>query len=158
MVPALPTAGDLSVSNPDDMQAKLQLLTRTGLLQCYEKGAVPIFMIRPGRHLAAAYYRNTIVHYFLSGALAEVALAAARFDPTGRSFRAAVLQLRDLLKFEFSSSRNRHSERMHWSFSTIVTRAGGARSRRFRKVRDRYSGRAFCGRLSRPTASWPNCS
>jgi len=98
----LPTAGDLRVSDPGEIRAKLALLTRTGLLQRYANGAVPVYTIKPGRQLAAAYYRNTIIHYFLSAATAEVALASARFDPTGRSFRAAVLRLRDLLKFEFS--------------------------------------------------------
>ena len=99
---ALPTAGELRACDTDELQAKLQSLTRTGLLHGYAKGATPVFRIKPGRQLAAAYYRNTIVHHFLGGAMAEVALAATRFDPTGRSFRAAVLQLRDLLKFEFS--------------------------------------------------------
>ncbi|HSG58700.1 MAG TPA: 1-acyl-sn-glycerol-3-phosphate acyltransferase [Woeseiaceae bacterium] len=99
---ALPTVGELDARNPGELQAKLQSLTRTGLLDCYAKGATPVYRIRPGKQLAAAYYRNTIIHYFLSGAMAEVALAASRFDPTGRTCRAAVLKLRDLFKFEFS--------------------------------------------------------
>ena len=99
---SLPAVGELRAFNPDELQAKLLSLTRNGLLHGYAKGAIPVYRIRPGKQLAAAYYRNTIIHYFLSGAMAEVALAATRFDPTGRSFRAAVLQLRDLFKFEFS--------------------------------------------------------
>lgn len=98
----LPTAGDLRMQHLDELRGKLAALTRTGLLQCYANGTVPVYVIKPGRQLAAAYYRNTIIHYFLSAATAEVALASARFDPTGRSLRAAVLRLRDLLKFEFS--------------------------------------------------------
>ena len=99
---ALPTVGEPGVRNLGELQAKLQSLTRTGLLDCYAKGTTPVYRIRPGKQLAAAYYRNTVIHYFLSGAMAEVSLAATRFDPTGRSCRAAVLKLRDLFKFEFS--------------------------------------------------------
>lgn len=98
----LPTAGDLRVKDVEELRNRLQSLTATGLLQCYSEGAAPVYMITPGRQLAAAYYRNTIVHYFLSGALAETAMADAGFDPSGQSFRKALLGLRDLFKFEFT--------------------------------------------------------
>jgi glycerol-3-phosphate O-acyltransferase len=98
----LPTAGDLHIRNVDELQTKLQSLTTTGLLQCYAEGATPVYLITPGRQLAAAYYRNTIVHYFLTGALAETALTSAGLDPSGQSFLSALMRLRDLLKFEFT--------------------------------------------------------
>jgi glycerol-3-phosphate O-acyltransferase len=98
----LPTAGDLHIHSVDELQTKLQSLTTTGLLQCFAKGATPVYLITPGRQLAAAYYRNTIVHYFLNGALAETALASTGLDPSGQSFLGALMRLRDLLKFEFT--------------------------------------------------------
>ena len=98
----LPTAGDLRIHDADELQATLQSLTTTGLLRCFSEGATPVYLITPGRQLAAAYYRNTIVHYFLTGALAETAVAAAGPDPSGRSFARELMRLRDLLKFEFT--------------------------------------------------------
>ena len=56
------------------------------------------------QHLAAAFYRNTVIHFFLHGALAQAALARAERrgveDPLA-TFWDAVLAGRDLLKFEF---------------------------------------------------------
>jgi glycerol-3-phosphate O-acyltransferase len=98
----MPTAGGFDIRAPRDLAETLQSLTDTGLLERYSQGHVPVYRITPGRQLAAAYYRNTIVHYFLSSAMAEAALATTRFDPSGRSFEESVLGLRDLLKFEFS--------------------------------------------------------
>lgn len=55
--------------------------------------------------LAATFYRNSIIHVFLVSALCEVAfvLAARSSDATDRvdAFWGHVLELRDLLKFEF---------------------------------------------------------
>jgi glycerol-3-phosphate O-acyltransferase len=98
----LPTAGELRLGAPEDLDGTLDSMVDTGLLQRYSKGAHPVYRITPGQQLAAAYYRNTIVHYFLASAMAEAALAATCFDPSGRSFEEALLRFRDLLKFEFS--------------------------------------------------------
>jgi glycerol-3-phosphate O-acyltransferase len=98
----LPTAGMLNLRDPEDLDETLNSMIETGLLRQYSQGSMPVYRITPGQQLAAAYYRNTIVHYFLSSAIAEAALAATRFDPSGRSFEEALLRFRDLLKFEFS--------------------------------------------------------
>lgn len=98
----LPMAGTLTTNSELRLSNTLEAMTRTGLLHCYEQGAAPVYRITPGKHLAAAYYRNTIIHYFLSNALAELALAS--LPPTGASeahFWDSVIRLRDLLKFEF---------------------------------------------------------
>lgn len=42
-----------------------------------EEGAPPAYRIPPGRRLAAGYYRNTIIHFFVAPAAAEAGLAAA---------------------------------------------------------------------------------
>ncbi|NNL48814.1 MAG: glycerol-3-phosphate acyltransferase, partial [Acidimicrobiia bacterium] len=51
----------------------------------------------------AAYYRNTVIHFFLLPAIAELAaLEAAEMDGDGTElFWEQVLEIRDLLKFEF---------------------------------------------------------
>ena len=58
----------------------------------------------PGQHLAAAYYRNTIAHFFLTAAIGELALLhAAEQAPAARvpAFDEAALALRSLLEFDF---------------------------------------------------------
>ena len=98
----LPKADNLQLGGVDNLQQTLHTLSETGLLQCFSEGASPVYVITPGRQLAAAYYRNTIVHYFLEGALAEVALAASARDGSKDTVERELMRLRDLLKFEFS--------------------------------------------------------
>ena len=98
----LPKADNLQLGSVEDLRQTLRTLSETGLLQCFSKGASPVYVITPGRQLAAAYYRNTIVHYFLEGALAEVALAASVSGGAEDAFELELMRLRDLFKFEFS--------------------------------------------------------
>ncbi|MDJ0657521.1 MAG: 1-acyl-sn-glycerol-3-phosphate acyltransferase [Xanthomonadales bacterium] len=105
----LPMAGDLArifaggkAPEPAPaLEATLAAMTRTRVLSCFERGVRPVYNIPSGRQLAAAYYRNTVVHYFLSSALAELALAAHHPGDDARAFWRTAMALRDLLKFEF---------------------------------------------------------
>ena len=99
---SLPKADNLRLGDIGDLKNTLRSLSETGLLQCFSAGTAPVYVITPGRQLAAAYYRNTIVHYFLDDALAEVALAASLRAGTAGAFDDELMRLRDLLKFEFS--------------------------------------------------------
>ena len=98
----LPKADNLKLGGVEELEQTLRTLSETGLLQCFPDGASPVYVITPGRQLAAAYYRNTIVHYFLEGALAEVALAASASGGATAEFESELMRLRDLFKFEFS--------------------------------------------------------
>jgi glycerol-3-phosphate O-acyltransferase len=63
-----------------------------------------VYAIGPDQHLTAAYYRNTVAHFFVPGAIAELSLLAAaeeHVDDRERRFWNETLRLRDLLKFEF---------------------------------------------------------
>ncbi len=64
-----------------------------------------MYAIGPDQHLTAAYYRNTIIHFFVNGAIAELALLRAAEEgdrrPRPAEFWEEALRLRDLLKFEF---------------------------------------------------------
>ena len=62
-----------------------------------------MYSIEPEQHLAAAYYRNTIIHFFITGAITEIALVAAAdaADDPLEAFWDEVMSLRDLFKFEF---------------------------------------------------------
>ncbi len=97
---SLPTAGDLHLDEGATLDTTLELLVRTGLLQRFDKTGAPVYSIAPGKQLAAAYYRNTIIHYFLNSAMAEMALARAD-NQAASAVSEAALALRDLLKFEF---------------------------------------------------------
>ncbi len=97
----LPQAGKLRVATSRDLETRLDSLTETGLLERNETGAVPAYAIAEGRQLAAAYYRNTIVHYFLASAIGEVAMAAGGPEASEETILDTAIALRDLLKFEF---------------------------------------------------------
>jgi glycerol-3-phosphate O-acyltransferase len=100
----LPRTSGLARETGEELHATLGTLARTGLLEAYEDGTEPVWRISPGKELAAAYYRNTIVHYFLASAVAELALAATIAQPAedrAAAVRAGIVGIRDLLKFEF---------------------------------------------------------
>jgi glycerol-3-phosphate O-acyltransferase len=74
------------------------------VVSAFTEGLDSVYAICADQHLTAAYYRNTIIHFFVNAAIAELALlraaeveaAAARME-----FWDETLRLRDLLKFEF---------------------------------------------------------
>jgi glycerol-3-phosphate O-acyltransferase len=65
-------------------------------------GSEPVYHVtEKGRH-AASYYRNTVIHFMLARAIAELgARAAAQATGGQRDARTWALRLRELLKFEF---------------------------------------------------------
>ncbi|MGH7893684.1 MAG: 1-acyl-sn-glycerol-3-phosphate acyltransferase, partial [Candidatus Binatia bacterium] len=101
---ALPTTGDLDLDSQDGVRRTLDTLVENGVVTCFAEGFEPVYAIGPDQHLTAAYYRNTIIHFFVNGAIAELALLRATEDDA-RDFRGEfwneALRLRDLLKFEF---------------------------------------------------------
>jgi glycerol-3-phosphate O-acyltransferase len=100
----LPTTEALDLDRPESVEGALDALTRNGVLTCYAAGVEPVWKIEPDQELAAAYYRNTVIHFFVNGAIAELALLRAAEDDVfdrRQEFWDEVLRLRDLLKFEF---------------------------------------------------------
>lgn len=100
----LPLARGFSLEGKEQVSAALLSMRGSKLVKEYDKGPTPVFYIPEEQQLAAAYYRNTITHYFLAAALGEVALAMGADDisVTGEAqLCERVEQLRDLLKFEF---------------------------------------------------------
>jgi glycerol-3-phosphate O-acyltransferase len=70
----------------------------------HKGGLETVYSIGADQHLAAAFYRNTIIHFFINGAIAELALLRAAdqpFEAREAAFWDEALRLRDLLKFEF---------------------------------------------------------
>jgi glycerol-3-phosphate O-acyltransferase len=101
----LPTTAELDHLETDEgVRLTLDALTENGAVTRFDEGREPVYRISDEQQLSAAYYRNTIVHFFVSGAIAELALLHAiegdRTELLPR-FWEEVMRLRDLLKFEF---------------------------------------------------------
>jgi glycerol-3-phosphate O-acyltransferase len=100
----LPTTLDFDLESPEGIERGLETLVRSGVVARFDEGPEPVYMIGPDQHLAAAFYRNSVVQFFVNGAIAELALLrAADEDVEDRlaEFWEECLRLRDLLKFEF---------------------------------------------------------
>ena len=100
----LPTTEALALDGADDVRRALDALVESGVVACFDEGPEAVYVIGPDQHLTAAYYRNTIIHFFVNGAIAELALVHAaerRLPDATAEFCEEALRLRDLLKFEF---------------------------------------------------------
>lgn len=106
----LPTTGDLDLETPEGVRRTLDALAENNVVTCFDEGLEPVYAIGAEQHLAAAYYRNTIIHFFVNLSIAELALLHAGdpmpASPQGRESTSAAfwneaMRLRDLLKFEF---------------------------------------------------------
>jgi len=100
----LPTAGELDLDNADGAERALEALVANGVVTRFSEGSECVYLIGPDQQLAASYYRNSIIHFFVNPAIAELALLTAaeeEVDDRVAAFWSACMQLRDLLKFEF---------------------------------------------------------
>ena len=84
-------------------------LVENGLLSCYDEGPEAVYVIGREQELTAAYYRNTVIHFFVTSAICELALLRAAEVHTSldgatdvvSAFLEETMSLRDLFKFEF---------------------------------------------------------
>ncbi|MCA9502172.1 MAG: glycerol-3-phosphate 1-O-acyltransferase [Spirochaetaceae bacterium] len=100
----LPVSEKLRFESLEAVEATLDTLVSSGVLERFDAGPERIYSIAPGQHLAAAYYRNTMIHFLTNGAIAELALlraSEAAVGEAGQAFWGEALRLRDLLKFDF---------------------------------------------------------
>jgi glycerol-3-phosphate O-acyltransferase len=100
----LPTTGEFDLYDPDSARGALSGLVDNGVVAYYGDGPEAVYQIKPEQQLDAAYYRNTVIHFFVTPAIAELALMRAGEEEEGRAsdvFWNAAMELRDLLKFEF---------------------------------------------------------
>lgn len=100
----LPASSGFSLNNEAEVSAALLALESSGLIRSFSASKVPVYYIPNEQRLAAAYYRNTITHYFLHAALGEIGLAMCALNielPNAAALRGNVTALRDLYKFEF---------------------------------------------------------
>ena len=100
----LPLAPGADVTQSMLLEDHLAALTGRGLAEAESGPAGTRYRVARDGHAQAAYYRNSLVHHYIAGAIAELALLDAVAAPAaGRlaRFEAAALELRDLPKFEF---------------------------------------------------------
>jgi glycerol-3-phosphate O-acyltransferase len=100
----LPAVGKLSLDDVEGVSQALERLVENDVVTRFDEGVEPVYVIGPEQQLAAAYYRNTVIHFFLTPCVAELALLAAAEEPTEDhlgAFWDSAMELRDLLKFEF---------------------------------------------------------
>ena len=100
----LPTTEELRLDEPDEVRRQLDALVENGVVSCFRDGPEAVYRIGPEQQLAAAYYRNTVIHFFVTAAVAELALLrAAEYGVTDplAAFWDETSRVRDLLKFEF---------------------------------------------------------
>lgn len=100
---SLPTTTPLDdLESVEGLNRHLRALAANGVLTCFEEGPEPVWAIAPDHFLTAAYYRNTILHFFTTASIAEIALLHAATAPGDKrqAFLDEVMRLRDLLKFE----------------------------------------------------------
>jgi glycerol-3-phosphate O-acyltransferase len=131
----LPTTEPLELHTREGLQRAVDALVRSGVVTRFDEGPEPVYRIGPDQHLAAAYYRNSVVHFFIKGAIVELALLRAAeagvTDPFDILWEES-LRLRDLLKFEFFFPQRdvflgelRHELKLQDSLWEERVRAGG---------------------------------
>ena len=106
----LPLTDRDGVTDRIGLRGTLQRLESAGIVSRYDRGTTVVHAIEPGQHHAAAFYRNSSIHWFVNRAIIEVAIAMTAEDPGEDPVETAwqhCLRLRDLLKFEFFFSDKR---------------------------------------------------
>jgi glycerol-3-phosphate O-acyltransferase len=98
----LPTTETMRLATADRVAEELHRLVTHGVVTAIEGGPQTVYTIAEGRHMAAAYYRNTVVHFFVEAAMVELGLLAAGSAARPLdAFWGEVQRMRDLFKFDF---------------------------------------------------------
>lgn len=100
----------LTTRSPSAGRRALDTLVREGVVTEYSGGLEPVYSIPSDRQLEAAFYRNTLSHFFVTRSITELALVKAAEDEAPELSAAVwdeALRLRDLLKYEFFFSTKR---------------------------------------------------
>jgi glycerol-3-phosphate O-acyltransferase len=129
-----PVAGAANLTDRATIRRTLQELVASGVLTSYDGGTETVWLVGPGQHLVAAFYRNTALHLLVDRAIGELALVAAtEGGPAGLATATEeALRLRDLLKFDFFFARRRDfAKQMAVELAIIEPGGGGGGLREF---------------------------
>jgi glycerol-3-phosphate O-acyltransferase len=99
----LPTTVPLMLATNEDVEQALQALVDSDVVSKTKGLDHDYYLIGDEQHLAAAYYRNTIIHFFVNASIVEVAVAGmVRDGVTGiDEFLTRAFAWRALLRFDF---------------------------------------------------------
>jgi glycerol-3-phosphate O-acyltransferase len=106
----LPVTGELDLGTEAGLEQALAALTRHGVVARFDGGTERVWSIGAQRHLEAAFYRNSVIHFMLTRAIAELVLARVSEEQPPDAVIDGweeALRIRDLLKFEFFFARRR---------------------------------------------------
>ena len=100
----LPTTFHLPFSSAEDVEQALDSLVASGVVHRTDGLTQRVYSIGPDERLAAAYYRNTIIHFFVTTGIVELAIGTLMVEGLPFTEDAIVemaFRLRSFLKFEF---------------------------------------------------------
>lgn len=99
----IPTTEKLKLGDPEAVTAVLEWLGEHGNVSSHQALGRTVYWLDDDQMVRISYYRNMVVHFFVDRAIAEMALMSL-IDEGSRDpelARARMLEIRDLLKFEF---------------------------------------------------------
>ncbi|GMQ99040.1 MAG: glycerol-3-phosphate 1-O-acyltransferase [Acidimicrobiia bacterium] len=100
----IPTTFDLPLTSSAIVEEALEDLVGSGVMERTDGLTEMVYSIGADQHLSAAYYRNTIIHFFITTGITELSIGTGILSGDGltiESILKSALELRDLLKFEF---------------------------------------------------------
>jgi glycerol-3-phosphate O-acyltransferase len=100
----LPTTFALPFHSEAAVEGALEALRANGVVHRTDGLTATVYSIGPEQHLEAAYYRNTVIHFFVNTGITELALAIGVVADKAMDEESVITRavgLRDLLKFEF---------------------------------------------------------
>lgn len=94
---------DFNIENESHMLEIVDAMISNEVVNRYDQGPETVYAVAEDQHAVASYYRNTIVHHFVTKAIAELALVHAAVHPENplAEFWQEANRLRDVFKFEF---------------------------------------------------------
>ncbi len=100
----LPLTQQVNLDDHGPLRDTLRNLVQEGVVTQYDGPSERVFYVSLDHQHEAAFYRNTVIHFFINRAITELAVVQAAEDEAP-DIQAAVWQnarrLKDLLKFEF---------------------------------------------------------
>ena len=120
----LPTTHEFELDTPEGVRRALDDLVENDVVSRFDEGSETVYRIGPEQQLKAAYYRNSIIHFFLNPAILELSLLAAAETESGTTMTAAP---RPSAVFTFlETARNVHIPRKklsaRFSMKTALTK------------------------------------
>ncbi len=99
----LPTTVPLSLDSLDAVTGALESLVANDVVSRFDGPTDQVYRIEEDQHLAAAYYRNTVIHFFVNASIVEAAVAGMARDAVSGldEFLTRAFAWRALLRFDF---------------------------------------------------------